>query len=57
MATQADVRRLALALPGTVEASNDFAFCVMVKGKPKPMEIVHLDPSRIDVRVAALTMS
>lgn len=35
MATQADVRRIALALPGTVEASSDFAFCVLIKGKPK----------------------
>ncbi len=35
MATQADVRRLALALPDTVEAANDFAFSVLVKGKAK----------------------
>ena len=35
MATQADVRRLALALPDTVEATNDFAFSVVVKGKAK----------------------
>jgi hypothetical protein len=35
MATQADVRRIALALPETVEAENDFAFSVPVKGKLK----------------------
>jgi hypothetical protein len=35
MATQADVRRIALALPDTVEAKNDFAFAVVVKGKEK----------------------
>jgi hypothetical protein len=35
MATQADVRRLALALPDTVEAANDFAFSVLVKGNAK----------------------
>ena len=35
MATQADVRRLALALPGTVESTLNFAFSVLVKGKAK----------------------
>jgi len=35
MATQADVRRIALALPEAEEAANDFAFSVPVKGKPK----------------------
>src|SRR5262249_19609834 len=35
MATQADVRRIALALPGAREAENDFAFTVEVAGKPK----------------------
>ena len=35
MATQADVRRIALALPGTVESTTDFAFHVMVDGKAK----------------------
>jgi hypothetical protein len=35
MATQADVRRIALALPGTVESTTDFAFHVMVNGKSK----------------------
>lgn len=33
MATQADVRRI--ALEGTVEAANDFAFSVPVKGKSR----------------------
>ena len=35
MATEADVRRLALALPDAEEATNDFAFSVMVNGTPK----------------------
>lgn len=35
MATQADVRRIALSLPGTVEAEDHFAFSVASKGKPK----------------------
>jgi hypothetical protein len=35
MATQADVRRLALLLPGTEEESGRFAFAVPVEGKPK----------------------
>ena len=35
MATQADVRRIALALPDTEEASGRFAFSVLNKGKPK----------------------
>ena len=35
MATQADVRRIALALPGTVEAKDRFAFEVLNKGKLK----------------------
>lgn len=33
MATQADVRRIALSLSGTVESDRDFAFEVMHKGK------------------------
>ncbi len=33
MATAADVRRIALALPGTIESPNHFAFEVMNKGK------------------------
>jgi hypothetical protein len=35
MADQADVRRIALSLPETVEADNDFAFSVLNKGKYK----------------------
>src|ERR1041385_2174591 len=35
MATQADVRRIANSLKGTVEAKTDFAFSVLVKGKAK----------------------
>jgi hypothetical protein len=35
MATQADVRRIALALPEVVEASEKFAFSVMRAGKAK----------------------
>jgi hypothetical protein len=33
MANQADVRRIALKLPGVVEAENHFAFDVPVKDK------------------------
>ena len=35
MATQAQVRRIALALPDTIEGESRFAFSVMVKGKAK----------------------
>ena len=35
MANQADVRRIAMLLPGTVEESGRFAFSVLVKGKLK----------------------
>jgi hypothetical protein len=35
MATQADVRRIALALPGAQEGTDRFAFFVMEKGKAK----------------------
>ncbi|MBV9469016.1 MAG: hypothetical protein JO316_22105 [Abitibacteriaceae bacterium] len=35
MADQADVRRIALALPNTSEAEDHFAFSVLNKGKPK----------------------
>ena len=35
MATQADVRRIALSLPGTEESKTDFAFSVLNKGKAK----------------------
>jgi hypothetical protein len=35
MATQADIRRIALSLPETSESKSDFAFSVMNKGKAK----------------------
>ena len=35
MATQRDVRRIARALPDSVEADDRFAFSVMNKGKAK----------------------
>ena len=35
MASQQDVRRIALSLPGTSEASERFAFSVLAKGKSK----------------------
>ncbi len=35
MASRADVRRIALGLPGTGEASDRFAFYVLNKGKEK----------------------
>jgi hypothetical protein len=35
MATQDDVRRVALTLPGTVEAEDGFAFSVTTAKKPK----------------------
>jgi hypothetical protein len=35
MATQADVRRIALSLPGTVEGEGHFALAVRNKGKLK----------------------
>lgn len=35
MATQADVRRIALALPGTEEGTDRFGFSVLNKGKAK----------------------
>lgn len=37
MATQSDVRRIALALPGVTEDPARFGFGVEVKGKPKGM--------------------
>ena len=35
MATHADVRRIAMALPDTVEGEDRFAFSVLDKGKAK----------------------
>src|SRR5262245_17807324 len=65
MATQANVRRIALALPETEEALNDFAFSVRNKGKLKGFAWVwkeHDDtkkpriqnPAVLAVRVATL---
>ena len=49
MATQADVRRIALSLPETEEAPNHFAFSVRNKGKLKGFAWVwleRLEPTR-----------
>lgn len=65
MATQADVRRIALALPETVESPDRFAFSVRNKGKLKGFVWVWLEriapkkarvpqPKVIAVRVASL---
>ena len=48
MATQADVRRIALGFPGAVEADGHFAFTVPNKGKLKGFAWVWLE--RIDPR-------
>lgn len=52
MATQADVRRIALALPGTIASTTDFAFSLMVKGKAKGYAWVwkeRIDPKKARV--------
>jgi hypothetical protein len=52
MATQADVRRVALSLPEAVEADSDFAFFVPVKGMPKGFAWVwkeRVDPKKARV--------
>jgi hypothetical protein len=65
MATQADVRRIALALPQTEEAADRFAFSVLNRGKPKGFVWVWMErveprkprvpqPDVIAVRVASL---
>lgn len=65
MATQTDVRRIALSLPGTEEAPNHFAFSVRNKGKLKGFVWVWMErvtpgkarvpqPRVIAVRVANL---
>jgi hypothetical protein len=65
MATRAHVRRIALALPGTVEAADRFAFEVLNKGKLKGFAWVWLEriapkkarvpnPAVLAVRVANL---
>jgi len=43
MATQADVRRIALALPGAEEEPGSFAFGVRQKGKLKGFAWVWLE--------------
>lgn len=43
MATQADVRRIAVALPATEEAANRFAFSVSNKGKRKEFAWVWME--------------
>jgi hypothetical protein len=50
MATQDDVRRIALALPETEEAADRFAFSVRAKGKPKGFVWVWME--RIDPKKA-----
>lgn len=52
MATQADVRRIALSLPGSVETPHHFAFSVRNKGKLKGfvwvwMERIHPNKARV----------
>ena len=65
MATQADVRRIALSLPETEEAPDHFAFSVRKKGKAKRFMWVWMErfepkkprvpqPDVIAVRVASL---
>lgn len=65
MATQADVRRIARALPGTEEGQGRFAFAVPVKGKLKQYAWVWKErvepkkprvpnPAVLAVRVASL---
>ena len=65
MATQADVRRIALSLPETEEAPDHFAFSVRNKGKPKGFVWVWMEriepkkprvpqPDAIALRVANL---
>ena len=65
MASQADVRRIALSLPETEEAPNHFAFSVRNKGKLKGFVWVWMErvapkkarvpqPKVIAVRVASL---
>lgn len=65
MATQADVRRIALSLPGTREARGHFAFEVPHKGKTKGFVWVWMErlapkkprvaqPKVVAIRVASL---
>jgi hypothetical protein len=66
MATQADVRRIALSLPETEEEKGHFAFAVRTKGKPKGFAWVWMErvvpkkprvanPAVLAVRVANLS--
>jgi hypothetical protein len=63
MVTQEDVRRIALALPETVEDSNRFAFSVLNKGKPRGfawiwLERIHPKKARVpNPRVIAVVVS
>jgi hypothetical protein len=50
VATQADVRRIALSLPDTEQVEGRFAFAVPVKGKPKAFVWVWME--RIDPKKA-----
>ena len=50
MATQADVRRIALSLPDTEEVTGRFAFAVRVR--PKPKEFVWVWMERVDPKKA-----
>jgi hypothetical protein len=43
MATQNDVRKIALSLPGTTEGTDRFAFSVEIKGKQKGFVWVWLE--------------
>ena len=52
MATQADVRRIAMALPGTVETPGHFAFSIPHKGKLKGFVWVWLE--RVDPKKARM---
>jgi hypothetical protein len=50
MATQADVRRIALSLPGAEQGKDRFVFFVRDKGKPKGFAWVWLE--RLEARTA-----
>src|SRR5689334_3785149 len=52
VATQADVRRICLSLPKAISSADDFAFCLVVKDKPKKFawvwkERVHPKKARV----------
>ena len=51
MADQADVRRIAMALPETVAAEDGFAFSVLNKGQPKGIAWVWME--RVEPRKLA----